>query len=174
MKVKKDRIVMAALGLVVATGASVAFDFALSRGYPDINFRPAAAERAVAGAILDQQAKIAPYSCNVMGVKGTEVKVLEGQGSMTVCVGKAQYNNSSFNGMLEQQVFNDTPNTLISYPVRFTTTKGRSSSTSSGYVADMGGGDLAIFVPNNNGTVYFIPASMIDCWKNPFASVKRG
>ena len=108
------------------------------------------------------------------GVRGTEVKVLFGQGSMTVCVGKAQYNNPGFNGMLEQQVFNDTPNTLISYPVRFTTTKGRSSSTSSGYVADMGGGDLAIFVPNNNGTVYFIPASMIDCWKNPFASAKRG
>ena len=174
MKLKKDRIVMAGIGLFVAAGISVAFDFALSRSYQDINFRPAAAERAVAGAILDQQAKIAAYDCSVMGVKGTSVKVLGATRQMSVCVCKAQYNNSSFNGMLEQQVFNDTPNTLISYPVSFTTTRGKSSSTSSGYVADMGGGDLAIFVPNNNGTVYFIPARMIDCWKNPFASSKRG
>ena len=76
--------------------------------------------------------------------------------------------------MLNQEVFNDTPNTLISYPVKFTVDTRGKNSTSSGYVADMSGGDLAIFVPNNNGTVYFIPASMIDCWKNPFASAKRG
>ena len=76
MKLKKDRIVMAGIGLFVAAGMGVSFDLALSRSYQDINFRPAAAERAVAGAILDQQAKIAAYDCNVMGVKGTSVRSL--------------------------------------------------------------------------------------------------
>ena len=173
MKFKKENVVATGIVLVVATGISIAFDIVASKSGPEINFKPAAAERAAAEAILSYQAHTATYDCKVMGMPGTNVEVLYKNGSLNVCVGKAQYNSGNFNNMLGQGVFNDTPNTLVSYPVSFTTTIGKKSTSSSGYVADVGSGDLAIFVPNNNGTVYFIPAKMIDCWKNPFAAVKR-